>query len=117
MTARPSFWSELKRRNVFRVGLFYIVSAWLVLQVAETLLPIVDVSDGALRGIVLVLALGFVPALVFAWVFELTPDGIKRDKDVRTDPSVKQQTSQKLNWATLIAPLAWTGVLAADRWW
>src|SRR6056297_2260927 len=115
MTARPSFWSELKRRNVFRVGLFYIVSAWLVLQVAETLLPIFDVSDGALRAIVLVLALGFVPALVFAWVFELTPDGIKRDKDVRTDPAVKQQTSQKLNWATLIAAVLAIGLLAADR--
>jgi len=77
-----NLFAELKRRNVFRVALFYIVSAWLIVQVAETLLPVFDVSDAAIRIIVLILALGFPLALVFAWVFELTPDGLKRDKDI-----------------------------------
>ena len=110
-----SLFNELKRRNVFRVALFYIVSAWLIIQVAETLLPMFDVPDGVLRAIVFILALGFVPALVFAWAFELTPDGIKRDRDARVDPSIKQQTAQKLNWATLAAAVLAIGLLTADR--
>ena len=58
--------TELKRRNVFRVALFYIVAAWVVIQVAETLLPVFDVPDAAIRIIVLILALGFPLAVVFA---------------------------------------------------
>ncbi|HSG34966.1 MAG TPA: tetratricopeptide repeat protein, partial [Sphingomonadaceae bacterium] len=110
-----SLLAELKRRNVFRVGLFYIVSAWLVVQVAETLLPIFDVPDGVLRAIVLVMALGFVPALLFAWAFEMTPDGLKREKDVRVGPETKHATGQKLNWATLIVAVAAIALLAVDR--
>ncbi|HKL50629.1 MAG TPA: hypothetical protein VJ908_05635 [Wenzhouxiangellaceae bacterium] len=110
-----SLFTELKRRNVFRVGLFYIVSAWLVVQVAETLLPVFDVSDAAIRIIVLILALGFPLALVFAWVFELTPDGLKRDKDIHVDPATKQQTAHKLNWATLVAAVLAIGLLIGDR--
>ncbi|MDX1625719.1 MAG: tetratricopeptide repeat protein [Wenzhouxiangellaceae bacterium] len=111
-----SLLTELRRRNVIRVALFYIVSAWLVVQVAETLLPIFDVPDGVLRAIVLILVLGFVPALVFAWAFELTPEGLKRDKDVeRVDPVTKRQTARKLNLATLIAAVLAIGLLGADR--
>ena len=110
-----SFFTELKRRNVFRVGLFYIVSAWLVIQVAETLLPVFDVPDSAIRAIVLMLALGFPLAVVFAWVFELTPDGLKLDRNANADPAARQQTSHKLNWATLIAAVLAIGLLVADR--
>ncbi|PKM01876.1 MAG: hypothetical protein CVV17_06455, partial [Gammaproteobacteria bacterium HGW-Gammaproteobacteria-7] len=63
-----SLFTELKRRNVFRVALFYIVAAWLLVQVAETVLPMFEVPDGVLRGLVILLALGFVPAVVLAWV-------------------------------------------------
>ena len=59
--------AELRRRHVFRVALFYTVSAWLLVQVAETVLPVFDVPDGVLRGLIVILALGFVPALIFAW--------------------------------------------------
>jgi len=110
-----NIWAELKRRNVFRVALFYIVAAWVVLQVAETLLPVFDVPNSAIRIIVLIMALGFPLAVVFSWVFELTPDGLKLDKDVRVDSGVKQQTSRKLNWATLIAAVLAIGLLVADR--
>lgn len=115
MSTRPSFWSELKRRNVFRVALFYIVAAWVVIQVAETLLPVFDVPDVFVRGIIVILAIGFIPALVFAWAFELTPEGLRRETEVRVDPAIKQQTSQKLNWATLIAAVLAIGLLVADR--
>ena len=110
-----SLFTELKRRNVFRVALFYIVAAWVVIQVAETLLPVFDVPDTAIRIIVLILALGFPLALVFAWAFELTPEGLKLDRDARVDPATKQRTAQKLNWATLIAAVLAIGVVITDR--
>jgi len=110
-----NLWDELKRRNVFRVALFYIVAAWVVIQVAETLLPVFDVPDTAIRIIVLILALGFPLAVVFSWVFEMTPEGLKRDKDVRVDPETMQQTAHKLNWATLIVAALAIGLLIADR--
>ena len=110
-----SLFNELKRRNVFRVGLFYIVAAWVIVQVAETLLPVFDVPDSAIRAIVLVLALGFPSAVVFAWVFELTPEGLKLDKNAQADPAAKQRTANKLNWATLVAAVLAIGLLIADR--
>ena len=110
-----SFFTELKRRNVFRVGLFYIVASWLIVQVAETLLPVFEVSDAVLRAIVLILVLGFVPALVFAWAFELTPDGLKRDSDADVDPEIKRRTANKLNWATLVVAALAIGLLVTDR--
>ena len=115
MSDKTSIWTELKRRNVFRVGLFYLVASWLLVQAAETVLPLFGVPDGVLRGLVLLLALGFVPALVFAWVFELTPDGIKRETEVDVPPAARQQTAGKLNWATLIAAVLAIGLLIADR--
>lgn len=114
-TGLMNLFNELKRRNVFRVALFYIVASWVVLQVAETLLPVFDVPNSAIRIIVLILALGFPLAVVFSWVFELTSDGLKRDKDLHVDPEIKQQTSRKLNWATLIAAVLAIGLLVADR--
>lgn len=107
--------AELKRRNVFRVALFYIVAAWVIIQVAETLLPVFDVPDAAIRVIVLILALGFPLALVFSWVFEMTPEGLKRETDVEVSPATKQQTTNKLNWATLIAALLAIGLMVVDR--
>ena len=73
---------ELKRRNVFRIAAAYIVSAWLIIQVAETILPLFGLGDTFVRGVVIALAIGFIPALVLAWAFELTPEGLKRDRDV-----------------------------------
>ena len=110
-----SFLAELKRRNVIRVALFYIVSAWLLVQVAETVLPLFEVPDGVLRGFVILLALGFVPALVFAWVFEWTPDGIRLDSEAQQTPGGGSRSSNKLNWATLVVALVAIGFLLLDR--
>jgi adenylate cyclase len=110
-----SLFAELKRRSVFRVALFYLVLAWLVVQVAETVLPLFDVPPGMLRGLVLVLVLGFPPALVFAWVYELTPDGVKRDSQVDLPQAVREQSARKLSWATLTVALLAIALLAADR--
>ena len=74
--------AELKRRNVLRVAAAYIVTAWLVIQVAETILPIYGFSDAAIRYVITGLAVGLVPTVIFAWVFELTPEGLKKERDV-----------------------------------
>lgn len=107
--------TELRRRNVFRVALFYLVASWLVVQIAETVLPVFDVPDVFVRGIIVVLAIGFVPALVFAWAFELTPDGLKLDRHARVDPETKRQTANRLNMATLMAAVLAIALLIADR--
>lgn len=107
--------SELKRRNVFRVALFYIVSAWLLVQVAETVLPVFNVPDEFTRGVIVVLVLGFVPALVFAWIFELTPEGIRRESAAPDPNAVSRPISHKLNIATLVVAVFAIGLLAVDR--
>ncbi|MBC7656757.1 MAG: hypothetical protein H7147_06220 [Frankiaceae bacterium] len=88
---------ELKRRNVFRMAGLYLVGAWLLVQIASTLFPAFGVPGWALRGLVIVLALGFIPAVIFAWVFEFTPDGIKRDEEVAPGQSIAPQTAQRMN--------------------
>ncbi len=76
-----SLLSELKHRNVFRVAAAYAVLFWLLLQVADIILPAFSVPDWTSRLLVLVLALGFVPVLLFSWAYELTPEGMKRESD------------------------------------
>ena len=95
---------ELQRRNVIRMAGLYLVGAWLLVQVAGTVLPWFAVSASVLRGLVLVLVIGFVPALVFAWVFELTPTGLKRDAKVDPMQSIAPQTAQRMD-RTIIAVL------------
>ena len=73
---------ELKRRNVIRVGLAYLVAAWVVLQIADLVLENIGAPDWVMQTLMLVSALGFPVVLLFSWAFELTPEGIKREKDV-----------------------------------
>ena len=80
-----SLFSELKRRNVFRVATAYIVVSWLVIQVIETIFPVFGFSDAAIRLVIILLAIGFVPALVFSWVFELTPQGLTKEVEVERE--------------------------------
>jgi TolB-like protein/tetratricopeptide (TPR) repeat protein len=75
--------AELKRRNVIRAATAYAVMAWLVIQVAETVLPFFGFSDDAIRNVIVLLGIGFVPAVVLAWTFQVTPGGIKRDRGAR----------------------------------
>jgi TolB-like protein len=82
------FLSELQRRNVVRVGGLYLVAAWLIVQVAGTLLPAFETPAWVMKTLVGLLAVGFVPALAFAWAFELTPQGLKRDAGVAAADSI-----------------------------
>ena len=76
-----NFLAELKRRNVIRMAGLYLVAAWLITQVAGTILPMFDAPDWVARTVVVLLAIGFIPALIIFWVFELTPDGLRREDE------------------------------------
>ena len=89
-----SLFAELKRRNVIRMAGLYLVAAWLVVQVGSTLLPVFGAPAWAMKTLVTMLAIGFLPALIFSWVFELTPDGLKRDADVPAAQSTAPQTAR-----------------------
>jgi len=108
-----NFFAELKRRNVVRMAGLYLVGAWLLTQVASTVLPMFGAPDWLPRSIVILLAIGFVPALIFSWVFELTPQGLKRDEDVRPEESIAPQTGRRMDRmiiAVLVLALAYFAV-------
>jgi len=110
-----NFIADLKRRNVFRMAGLYLVAAWLLVQVCSTVLPVFDVPAWALRAVIVVLAIGFVPALVIAWVFELTPQGLKRDVEVKPQESIAPQTARRMDrWLLVVAVLA-IGYFAVDK--
>ena len=92
-----SLLAELRRRNVIRMAGLYLVGAWLITQVAGTVLPMFGAPAWLPRSVVLLLAIGFIPALIFAWVFEMTPDGIKRDQDITPEQSIAPQTGQRMD--------------------
>jgi TolB-like protein/Tfp pilus assembly protein PilF len=108
-----SFIAELRRRNVIRVAGLYLVGAWLLVQIAETLLPIFKTPDWVLQTLVVLLALGLLPALVLSWVFELTPEGVKRERDLGADAPRPDGTTRKLDVAIILLLL---GVAALTLW-
>jgi archaellum biogenesis protein FlaJ (TadC family) len=110
-----SWFQELKRRNVFRVGIAYLVASWLLLQITDILVPILDLPESAARLVFLLLVIGLIPALIFAWAFELTPDGIKRERDVDRNQSVTSQTRRKRDRIIIGILVAAVIVLLVDR--
>ena len=107
--------TELRRRNVFRVGIAYIVGAWLLAQVADLVLDVIGAPDIVLRSVVVVLALGFLPAVIFAWVFEMTPEGVKLERDIDRTQSITPNTGRKLDRVIILFLVAAVAVLVADR--
>ncbi len=110
-----SLYNELKRRNVLRVAAAYVVVSWLVIQVVETIFPAFGFGDAAVRIVTIVLAICFLPALVLAWVFELTPEGLKRDKDVDREQAFSPQTGKKLDRVIMVALALALGYFAFDK--
>ena len=109
--------AELKRRNVIRMAGLYLVGAWLIVQVGETLLPLYDTPAWVMKTLIALLAMGFVPAVVFSWLYELTPDGLKRDSGMLADNPVALRTARRLDQLTLVGVVALLAVIAADRFW
>jgi len=110
-----SLLAELRRRNVIRVAGLYLVGAWLITQVASTLLPLFDAPVWVTRSIVIVLALGFVPMLVFSWFYELTPAGWKRDADLPPAPAAGGDTARRIDRAIIVVLLVALAYFAVDK--
>ena len=104
MSDRPSFFSELRRRNVFRVALTYTVVAWLLIEIASVLLPLVDAPESLITAFVVLLALGFAVALFISWSFEMTPEGLKRTQDLSPEDVIPYWSRRK--FATFIFGVA-----------
>jgi TolB-like protein len=113
--AAMSFIAELRRRNVLRVGAAYVAGAWLLIQVAQTLFPVFGLGDTAVRGVIVVLAIGLVPLLIFAWAFELTPEGLKRESEVDRSESITPQTGKKLDRVIMVVLALALGYFAFDK--
>ena len=110
-----SLFAELKRRNVFRVGAAYMVVAWLVIQVVETILPAFGFGDVVVRVVTIAFAIGLIPTLVFAWAFELTPEGLKKERDIDRSQSISPQTGKKLDRMIMMALALALGYFAFDK--
>jgi adenylate cyclase len=110
-----NFFSELKRRNVLRMAGLYLVGAWLLTQVASTLLPAFDAPSWALRGLIITLALGFIPAVILSWVFQLTPQGLKREDDVAPEQSITPRTGRRMDRMIIVVLVLALGYFAFDK--
>lgn len=110
-----ALWSELKRRNVVRVALAYVVTAWVIIEVSSLILDTFGAPEMVSKIIVTLTALGLPFALLFAWAFEVTPEGIKRESDYQHPPAAAQQTGRRLNLLTIAMVVLAIALLAADR--
>src|SRR5437899_5849704 len=114
MNAR-NFFSELKRRNVYKVAVAYAVVGWLVIQVSSTVLPTFHAPEWVVQTLVVLVLLGFPIALVLAWAFELTPEGIKRTEDVDHSQPTTHRTGRTLDFLIIAVLLVIIGVFAYQR--
>ncbi|MEJ2275030.1 MAG: hypothetical protein P8Y01_10725, partial [Woeseiaceae bacterium] len=110
-----SFYAELQRRNVIRVCVAYIVTAWVVAQVAEFAFETFGAPDWTLKALVVVLFLSLPLVLIFAWAFEMTPEGLKREQEVDRSESITTQTGRKLDRTIIVVLLIALGWFAWDK--
>ena len=110
-----NFFAELKRRNVYKVAVAYAVVGWLVIQVSSTVLPTFHAPEWVVQTLVVLVLLGFPIALVLAWAFELTPEGIKRTEDVDHSQPTTHRTGRTLDFLIIAVLLVIIGVFAYQR--
>ena len=110
-----SFFSELKRRNVVRMGVLYIVASWVVLQISDVIFDPLGVPSWVFRLLMSLLALGFPFTLIFSWIFELTPEGLKLERDIDRSQSIVHQTGHRMNTVIVVLLVLAIGGLIADR--
>ena len=111
----PGLLAELKRRNVYRVGVAYALVSWLIIQVATQVLPFFEIPSWAVRLVVVFLFLGLPVALVLAWIFELTSEGLKRTEEVPPHESITRSTGRKLDFFVIGVLLLVIGILLFQR--
>lgn len=110
-----SMLSELQRRNVFRVAIAYLAAAWFLVQVVETVFPVFGFSNELIRLTIILLSIGFPLALVFSWLYELTPEGLKLERDIDRSESIARHTGKKLDRAIIIVLALAVGYFAFDK--
>jgi TolB-like protein/cytochrome c-type biogenesis protein CcmH/NrfG len=110
-----SFFEELKRRNVVRVGIAYTIAAWVLLQVADLVLENIAAPPWVIQAMMLVVALGFVAAVIIAWAYEMTPEGIKKESEVDRTRSITSDTGKKLDRIIIGFLLVAVAVLLVER--
>ena len=110
-----SFYEELKRRNVVKVAVLYVVASWLILQIADVLFDAMELPSTWVRLVLAILILGFPLALIFSWVFEMTPEGLKREKDVDRSQSITSDTSRKVNILIIVMLALAIGAVVMDQ--
>jgi TolB-like protein len=111
-----SFWTELRRRNVFKVGVAYAIVAWLVLQVAAIAFPALHLPAWTVTFVTALLLLGIPVALLLAWAYEVTPEGIKRTREVPHGQSITHLTGQKLNYIVTALLVVAVAFIAVDNY-
>jgi TolB-like protein len=110
-----SFFDELKRRNVFRVAIGYVITAWLLLQAVDLVLENINSPDWVIQVFMLALAVGFPLAIFFAWAFEMTPDGVKRESEIDRSQSIAKTTGRKMDRNIIIAMALALAYFAYDK--
>ena len=96
-----NFFAELKRRNVYKVAVAYAIVGWLLVQVATQVFPFLEIPNWVVRLVIALVAIGFPIALVIAWAFELTPEGIKLESEIEPNKSIKRRTGRKIVAVTI----------------
>ena len=89
-----NFFAELKRRNVYKVAVAYAIVGWLAIQIATQAFPFLEIPNWVVRLVIIAVAIGFLPALIFSWVFEMTPEGLKCDDEVPIEQSIVPQIAE-----------------------
>jgi len=112
MSARPPFWSELKRRNVLRAGLAWLALSWLLISIADLLFPYLGFPDETIRALIVGLLIALLPVLVLAWLFELTPRGLRFDRGPGVENPENRRTGRRLDQLTLVLILLALGMSA-----
>ena len=107
-----NFFSELKRRNVYKVAVAYAVVAWLLIQAASIFFPAFDAPPWVMKIFIIVIIFGFPVALIFSWAFEITPEGIKLESEIEPSKSIKRRTGRKIVAVTIALAVVAAGLLA-----
>ena len=111
------FLQEVKRRNVFRVAFVYVIAGWLTMQVIDVMFPALNIPEWLTSAVAALLLIGFPFALIFAWAFEMTPEGIKREKDVDRSESITPTTGRKLNQTAIVILAVALGFMLVDKFY
>src|SRR2546421_11619864 len=111
-----AFFGELKRRNVYKVAVTYAIVGWLLVQVATQVFPFLEITNWVVRLVIVLVATGFPIALVIAWAFELTPEGIKRTEDVDLAASARQPRKRAWIFVVIVGTAFSIGLFFIGRY-